>query len=221
MAGLVRGLDADTAAVVTQRLAESTAYAKQAWDAHRAALCDDIRATKDVRRVLRHSPAWPDQWGLDEAYANPGTGYADWVKFGLPDCNGIIVDSRCPSLTAIVARSEPWGSLPGHSNSLLLVADADWDALVAETAALAQEDGARKAKLADEDAERTAALRAVTVPPAAISAFRRYGGDPEAAWEREDECAAAMIWQYGAAIAVQRLGVRKVSFDTPVEPRDW
>ena len=60
--------------------------------------------------MLRHSPAWPDQWGLDEAYANPGTGYADWVKFGLPDCNGIIVDSRCPSLTAIVARDNVIGT---------------------------------------------------------------------------------------------------------------
>jgi hypothetical protein len=173
-----------------------------------------------VRRVLRHSPAWPDQYGLSEAYpADPASEYASFVKFRLPGCADVPVDPRCPSLADIKTRSVVWGAYPGHDNTLWLVSDADWEILVAETADQALEDKARETARAVVDAARLADLKAIEIPAQAVAAFRRFGGDFDAAWESEDETAASLIRRYGAAIEAQGIACRRITAqEMPIEP---
>ena len=57
-------LDAIAAETIRRQMADASAHARQIREAEDAARCAEIRAAQDVRRVLRHSPAWPDQYGL-------------------------------------------------------------------------------------------------------------------------------------------------------------
>lgn len=175
-----------------------------------------IRATGTVRRVLRHSPAWDDSYGLDEAYPTTDARDASWVRYGIPGVKNLTVHPRCPSLRAVQARSPAWGQFAGHTNSLSLVSDADWDLLAAETAEQDRLDALRTAQGAERDAAHLAGLRAVAIPAEAIAAFRRFGGDAEAAWENADEGAASLIRQYGDAIEAQ--GIEFAALDRSALP---
>ena len=213
-------LGAIAAETIRRQMADASAHARQIREAEDAARCAEIRAAQDVRRVLRHSPAWPDQYGLSEAYpADPASEYASFVKFRLPGCADVPVDPRCPSLADIKTRSVVWGAYPGHENTLWLVSDADWEILVAETADQALEDKARETARAKADAAGLADLRAIEIPAQAVAAFRRFGGDFDAAWESEDETAASLIRSYGAAIEAQGIAFRRITTQKmPIEP---
>ena len=213
-------LDANAAETIRRQVADASMRARQIKEAMDASRCAEIRAAQDVRRVLRHSPAWPDQYGLSEAYpADPASEYASFVKFRLPGCADVPVDPRCPSMADIKTRSVVWGAYPGHDNTLWLVSDADWEILVAETADQALEDKARETARAVVDAARLADLKAIEIPAQAVAAFRRFGGDFDAAWESEDETAASLIRRYGAAIEAQGIACRRITAqEMPIEP---
>jgi hypothetical protein len=157
-------------ALAAQRISEAMDAAKiraiQIRGEADAELCAAVRATGSVRRVLRYSPAWPDIYGLDEAYPpSPGSGFADWVRFGLPGVKGTAVHPRCPSLPAIQARSEPWGAFPGHTNSLRLISDTDCEILVIETIEKEREDAARLEARCRAATANQMEMEEVAIPP--------------------------------------------------------
>lgn len=209
------GLDTDTANLFAARMDDALIEAERIKAERNAQAEAAIRATGTVRRVLRHSPAWPDPYGLEEAYPTTDARDAAWVRYGVPGVESIRVHPRCPSLRAVQARSPAWGQFPGHGNILSLVSDADWDLLVAETTEQDRLDAARTAQHAERDTAHLAGLRAVAVPAEAIAAFRRYSGCAEAAWEDADEDAASLIRRYGNAIEAQGIGSAAVDRSVP------
>lgn len=54
-------------------------------------------------------------------------------------------------------------------------------------------------------ARREAALRSMAVPAAALAAYARYEGDPDRAWDEEDEGSWSLIRSYAEAIEEQGL----------------
>jgi hypothetical protein len=201
----VLALDEGVADAIDEKLAQACERARELNGERYAARREAIRATGAVRRVLRHSPSWPDAWGLIEAYPANSPKYAASIWFGLPGAKDRRVHPGCPSLEAVCQRSEQVGAFPSHANTLLAVSESDWDLLVAETAAMDAHDQRRHAAQDDAAEARRIALHSVDVPPDVLAAFRRFGGDQEAAWEAGDACASALIRLYGEAIEAQGL----------------
>ena len=71
--------------------------------------------------------------------------------------------------------------------------------------ALAAGAKARVAERTRKAREHTEAVRTTAVPAEAIAAYVRYRGDPDRAWEDEDETAWSLIGQYAEAIEEQGL----------------
>lgn len=220
--GLDKGflaLDAAAARLIGDNVTAALAQVSQIKAAEDARRAETIRATQTVTRVLRHSPAWPDAYGLTEAYAANSPDYAAWVRFSVPGTQEIPVHRDCPSLTAIRNRGTSAGAFLGHTNTLVFVSGADWDILVTETAEMDQRDRQRETSRAVTASERLAALRAIAVPPEALGAFRRYDGNDERAWEAEDETAWSLIRRFGDAIEAQGLAFRRIlAADLPIHP---
>lgn len=191
-------LDGATATALSAaiKVAEAAATSIRAdRDATRTA---DLRAACEVRRVLCVSHAYAE-YQLTEAAAAETLGH---TKVGLPGVPRIKVSWQCPSMRAIQARSETWGSFNGHDNTLYAISDADWHLLVAEQADLER---SREERRQAEESE----LLAIVVPPEAVTAYNRYGGHYDTAWDNGDEQAAALINIYRAAIEAQGLGYRR------------
>ncbi|WP_127088318.1 hypothetical protein [Aquabacter cavernae] len=152
----------------------------------------ELRATREVRRVLYWATGWAD-YQLTEAAADRGE-----LRIGLSGTS-IKISGHCPSLRVIQDRSPGWGFFAGCANILYAVSDEDWAILVTETAEV---EGAAVTRRLKADS----ALQAVVVPAEAVAAYERWDGAAANAWANGAEAAAALINLYGSAIEAQDLG---------------
>lgn len=211
----VIALDASTAATIDAAIHKARSRAREIADEQVAIRATKIRAEHDVRLTLSYAPHWQPHYEITESYPLTESGA---MRAPLPGAETIVIHDDCPALTAVRARSEAAGSYAGHENYLCLVSAADRDLLIAETRVLNARDSVRRLEADAADARRLDHLRAIDVPEEAIVVFCRYRGDPDAAWEAEDDGGAALIRRFGAAIEAQGLAYAPIPRDTAEIP---
>lgn len=205
---VVLALDAATALTIEKTQAEATHLARTMMIEAQAAETAEIRATKAVYHVLRHSPEW-EGYALDEGYdASPGE-FTRRVLLGLPGVVKDPIHQACPTIGTIRLRRSN-AEFPGHRNQLWIITGAEVDALRAETTELNALDALKLKDAAAAEEARRAWLKAMEIPEEAITAFQRYDGDPDKAWRDEDERGAVLIRFFGEAIEEQGVAFARV-----------
>jgi hypothetical protein len=84
----------------------------------------------------------------------------------------------------------------------IMTAIAEAKAEVSADPEVAEHD-AKESLIAAQEAAKIAEIKAVEIPAAAISAYNRYHGNAETAWENEDETAWALINKWSPYIEAQ------------------
>lgn len=95
--------------------------------------------------------------------------------------------------------------ISGRSHMIGWITPENYAEAIGTQAATDEAETAEQAARADCKTQAEASLLATKVPADALAAYKRFGGDHEAAWEAEDEMAWALIQQYGPAIEAQEL----------------